>query len=374
MNILLPTAISVLVPAVFLFLVRRLDLYASGSVRSVLLCMGGGLAAFPLSFVVNTGTYRFLALGMGGAAAVMAVKTVVAPVVEEMSKSALVTWYSRRPEFTYFVDGAIYGFAAGTAFAIVENLFYLQRAHDLLAMSVNRAFSSSLMHGSASALVGVAVGRARFGRGAGRWLSLVLGWMAAMAVHTSFNHLVNAGPMMGPRLLMAVGVGLGGVALTMGFIRWGLWEEARWLRESLTLDIGVSGQESGLVQRWKELDVLLAPIGAHFGPEKRAMADRFLRLQAQLGLKSKAAAKAEDPALKSGLERQALDLRARMDDARRELGVYCMAYIRSIVPPEGEPIWQALESRLADDLPSEGKMWGLLADRAGGAPAHPGAL
>ena len=119
------------------------------------------------------------------------------------------------------------------------------------------------------------------------------------------------------------------------------------------------------MQRWKQLDTLLAPIGAHFGPEKRALATTFLHLQAQLGLKTKAAALASDPALKAGLERQAEALRLRMDESRRTLGVYCMTYIRSIVPPEGDTLWQSLELRLADELPSEGKMWGLLADRVG---------
>lgn len=370
MNVLLPVAISILVPAVFLYLVRRLDLYASGSLTTVLLCMVGGLAAFPISFVLNTGAFRLLTLGMGAAAALLAVKTLVAPLVEELSKSALVTWYARRPEFTYFVDGAIYGFAAGTAFAIIENVYYLQRAKDLMAMSVNRAFSSSLMHGAASALVGVAVGRYRFGRGAGRWGGLLLGWLAAMSLHAGFNHLVNGGPMMGARLAAALGLGLGGVALTMGFIRWGLWEEARWLKEALTLEIGVSGQESGLVQRFKELDILLAPVQAHFGPQKRALADQFLRLQAQLGLKTKAATMAQDPALKAGLQQQADALRGRMDALRRELGVYCMSYLRSIVPPEGDSVWQTLAAQLTDELPSQGKMWGLLADRAKPAPPH----
>lgn len=365
MSHLLPLAISILVPAVFLLLVRRLDLYASGSMRTVMTCMLGGLAAFPLSYVLNTGAYRTLLMGLGSAAALLAVKTLVAPVVEELSKSALVTWYARRPEFTYFVDGAIYGFAAGTAFAIVENLFYLQRANDLMAMSVNRAFSSSLMHGSASALVGVAVGRYRFGRGSGKWAGLLLGWILAVALHAGFNHLVNSGPMMGARLAAALGLGLGGVALTMGFIRWGLWEEARWLRESLTLQAGVSRQESGLVHRFRELDLLLAPLGDHFGAAKREQAERFLRLQAQYGLKAKAAGLAEDPQLATGLQAQADALRNQMDQARRDLGLYCMSYLRSILPPEGDSLWQSLSANLTDEAPSEGKLWSLLAQRAG---------
>ena len=38
--------VAIAVPLVFLALVRWLDLYASGSLKSILICLGGGMAAF----------------------------------------------------------------------------------------------------------------------------------------------------------------------------------------------------------------------------------------------------------------------------------------------------------------------------------------
>ena len=79
-----------------------------------------------------------------------------------------------------------------TWFKVVENLFMLSvtESEYPLAVSVNRAFATSLMHGTTSALVGVALGRLRFGRGPTRVASLLLGWAAAMALHITFNTLV----------------------------------------------------------------------------------------------------------------------------------------------------------------------------------------
>ena len=96
------------------------------------------------------------------------------PGVEELVKAVVLVDQVRRPSFTYFVDGAILGFAAGTGFAMIENLVYLlgAPAADGLGLSINRVFGASLMHGTACALVGVALWRGRFGRYARRAVAL----------------------------------------------------------------------------------------------------------------------------------------------------------------------------------------------------------
>jgi len=109
--------VAVVIPLAFLFLVRRLDLYALGTFPTVLICMGGGIAAFLAAYLLNN-----TLLPLVGYALMI---TLVAPIVEEVLKSLLLVYYVRQPDFTYFVDGAIYGFAAGVAFAVVENLLYL---------------------------------------------------------------------------------------------------------------------------------------------------------------------------------------------------------------------------------------------------------
>ncbi len=357
LDILLPMSVAVGLPLGFLVLVRRLDLYASGGFHVVVACLLGGLAAFPLSFALNTRLLGLATASLGAAAAILWIKTVAAPVVEEIAKSLGLLWAARGTQFSYFVDGAIYGFAAGTAFAVIENLFYLQQASDPLGMAVNRAFSTSLMHGSASALVGVSLGRFRFGRGHARLLALTGGWAAAILMHMGFNRLVNSGSIDTFVLVLAYAIGLGGLGLTMLFIRWGLREEAVWLRETLGLDIGVSRQESAVVQQLADLDRLLGPFEAHFGTEKRMLAERFLRLQARLGLKVKAASMAGEQKIAGRLQAEADALREEMDGLRRELGVYCMSYLRSILPSEDRPLWSALEQAIAEAPAPTTSLW-----------------
>lgn len=369
-----PVAVAIAVPLVFLFLVRRLDLYASGSFAAVFGCFVAGLLAFLAAHLVNTRFLELLlGLGVALATARMVLRTVFAPIAEEILKSLGVVFYERRPEFTYFVDGAIYGFAAGTAFAIIENVDYVRHAASgvALGLSVNRAFTTSLMHGGATALVGVAIGRFRYGKGRTRRAALVLGWTAAIALHMAFNTLVNAGPVTPPILVGAYAIGLGAVGLTMLFIRLGLREEQRWLRESLGLDIGVTAGESEAVQQLADIDELLAPVEQSFGREKRDQVETFLRLQARLGLKRKAWALSEDPDRKAALAGQVDGLREEMDDQRRAVGVYCMAYVRSILPPEAEPLWGQLEANVDEvarrraDEGGGADLWAALGDRTG---------
>lgn len=354
---ILAIVVAISVPLVFLYLVHWLDLYASGSFRVVVICLLWGVTAFILAFQANTFTLRFVGFGL--------LVTLLAPIIEEILKSLILIYYVRRPDFTYFVDGAIYGFAAGTAFAVLENLPYLGRAGSEagLLVALSRSFSTSLMHGSASALVGVSLGRLRFGCGFSRTASVLLGWAAAMALHITFNNVINRGQGL-LMLLLAVVIGLGGVGLTALFIFWGLREERRWLRETLGLQVGVSSGESAIVQQLDNLDPLLAPIGERFGTDKRKQVEALLRLQAQLGLKRKVQELTSDPKLRAEMGAQVTALRQEIDTARRDLGLYCMAYVRSILPPETEPIWahlgRTLETSEASSAPS---VWSRLGDK-----------
>jgi len=347
---------AVAVPLGFLALVRWLDLYASGSIKGVLICFGWGLAAFLLALQINT--------FVGGFVGFTLLVTLFAPIIEEVCKSLILVYYVRRSDFTYFVDGAIYGFAAGTCFAVLENLFYLSNAGGAggLTLAFGRAFSTALMHGSATALVGIALGRLRFGRGASRLASLLLGWGAAMTLHITFNNVVNqqAGQL---TLVLAIVLGLGGVGLVIGFIFWGLAQERRWLHETLDLQVGVSAGESAVVQKLDDLDALLAPVGEHFGADKRKQVEAFLKLQAQLGLKRKVQAMTPDLKLRAEMEAQVSALRDEIDGVRRGLGVYCMSYVRSILPPETEPLWARLGQALETRFSSGPSLWSALDDK-----------
>ncbi|MGB8646483.1 MAG: PrsW family intramembrane metalloprotease [Anaerolineae bacterium] len=350
-------AVAVAIPIAFLLLVRWLDLYASGSFWTVILCFIWGVLAFSIVFPIND----FFIARLGYWEVVKG----TAPVVEEITKSLMLIYLVRRPNFTYFVDGAIFGFAIGTGFAVRENIFYLTSTPDVsLMLGLTRAFSTSLMHGSASALVGVALGRLRFARGWSRIIAPVVGWTAAIALHLSYNNIINTQDAGLIIILIGVVIGLGGVGLNAGFIMWGLQEEKRWLRETLKLDVGVSSGESSVIQKLDDLSEMLVPIRDRFGPEKAKQVETFLRLQAQLGLKRKVQAMSPDGKLREELTVQIADMRTEMDKLRRSVGVYCMSYVRSILPPETESFLINLSERMVVQEPTaKGSLWNKIGSR-----------
>ncbi len=353
----IPAIVAIAIPLFFLYLVRWLDLYASGSFKVLLVCLGWGMMAFFLALQVNT--------YVGGIVGYGALVILFAPIIEEILKSSVLIYLVRRPSFTYFVDGAIYGFAAGTAFAVLENVLYLSRAGagEALFVALGRALSTSLMHGSASALVGIALGGLRYGRGPIRFLSLFLGWAAAMSLHVAFNNSLSRVP--GSfSIMIAIVLGLGGVGMVAAFIFWGLRQERRWLKDTLGLGVGVSSQESAVVQQMSDLDVLLAPIGERFGEAKRKQVESFLKLQAQLGIKRKQQEMTQNEKQRQDLGNQVAALQKEMDGLRRDVGVYCMSYVRSILPPETEPIWSRLGENLAGKETSTGpSLWSTIGNK-----------
>lgn len=363
---------AILLPLLFLYIIYALDLYASGHFRTVTTCFVWGLMAFALALGINTGFKNLVLEGvlrMDLARSYALTVVLVAPIVEEIVKSLALVYFGRRPDFTYFVDGAIYGFAAGIGFSILENFFYITQAGTASqgpVLVISRAFSTCLMHGSASALVGVSIGRFRYGRGQTRVLAMFLGWGAAMALHMGFNRvayfLTGA-----PLLLGAVGLGVGGMVLIALFIRWGLAEEKRWIEEKLGLELRVTKGEKALVQELHDVADLLKPVAERFGKDKTAQVEQFLVKQAQLGIKQKSSELATDPRLKEQVQAQMAELHHDIDQLRREVGVYCMTYVRSILPLELVVQWMSdLERRVVEarSRPAQFNLWGDLESKA----------
>jgi RsiW-degrading membrane proteinase PrsW (M82 family) len=365
-----------------LYVIYALDLYASGRFRTVVTCFAWGMVAFGLAYVLNTAVKQNLLegwLGMDprGQQSMTMTVVLVAPIVEEIVKSLALIYFGRRPDFTYFVDGAIYGFAAGIGFSVLENLFYLfqpagQSQGALLAVS--RSFSTCLMHGSASALVGVSIGRFRYGHGWTRLLSAILGWGAAIILHSGFNRVVEFWE--GTAFLLgAVGLGVGGVVLIALFIRWGLVEERRWIEETLGSQQRVTSKEKALVRELASVQELLKPIEERFGREKTIDVEDFLLKQAQLGIKQKSSQMLTDARLKAEVEAQIAELQAEMEALRRKVGIYVMTYVRSIFPPESTLLWTNLQQSVAEaqqktEAP-QFNLWGRLqteAQRRGAGP------
>ena len=60
-------------------------------------------------------------------------------------------------------------------------------------------------------------------------------------------------------------------------------------------------------------------------------------------------------------------LRSEVDRVRRSIGVYCMTYVRAILPPAGEPLWHRLNRTLTETSPADRKsgpnLWRTLGEK-----------
>ncbi|MBI3914694.1 MAG: PrsW family intramembrane metalloprotease [Chloroflexi bacterium] len=323
----LPALFAIAIPLTFLFTVRWLDLYSSSNLRMIVACISWGILVSAVSLRLNSALVPILGLE--------SVATRLAPITEEILKSLLLIYLVRQTKFHYFVDGAILGFAIGTGFTVGENLRFLTGAgtsQDLI-LTLGRVFSTSLMHSSATALVGISLGLFRLEKGNTRMVGLVLGWVAAIFGHFIFNTNLFAGSQSSLLTIgVALGLGIGGLLITVLFISWGLYEEKKILESTLRKGAGIRAGEATIIQSIADHDMLFDPIEERFGTKKRKQVEAILQIEAQIGLKRNIQEETDDPKLEKQLASEIAALKKDARSKRREVGYYCMAYVRSVLP------------------------------------------
>ncbi|MCW5590488.1 MAG: PrsW family intramembrane metalloprotease [Burkholderiales bacterium] len=167
----------------FLAALLYLDSYKLVKLRSVIAVVCAGAAVAGAGYLANGWL-----MGASGLE-FRSFTRYVAPVSEELLKGLVIVALVRAHRVGFLVDAAIFGFAVGAGFALVENLFYLHQTPGAgLGVWIVRGFGTAIMHGGATALFAV-LGLARIeqaGRaGVGQYLP---GFAIAVALHSAFNH------------------------------------------------------------------------------------------------------------------------------------------------------------------------------------------
>jgi len=126
---------------------------------------------------------------------------VIAPLAEEPGKAAILLLIIWHADFDNMTDGFVYGAAAGLGFGMTENfLYFLGAMHDLgiwFGTVVVRTCYSAVMHATATAIVGSALGWARFRHPRVLFLSGCFGLLVAIGVHGLWNGLLTFDEMLG---------------------------------------------------------------------------------------------------------------------------------------------------------------------------------
>jgi RsiW-degrading membrane proteinase PrsW (M82 family) len=175
-----------LLPVVlFLAALILVDSYKLVSRKSVALALAAGAVSASLSFLANR---LLLASGHLDEAIL---RRYVAPLLEESLKAIYIVYLVRSARVGFLVDAAILGFAVGTGFALVENLYFAGATWDPSpGLWIVRGLGTAVMHGSATAIVGILSKSLTERRRSGSLVLFLPGLALAAAAHAVFNHVL----------------------------------------------------------------------------------------------------------------------------------------------------------------------------------------
>ncbi|HET9748418.1 MAG TPA: PrsW family glutamic-type intramembrane protease [Casimicrobiaceae bacterium] len=181
--LLVHVVIGVLPVLAFLAALVMLDSYKLVTIRSVVTVVGAGLFAAVVCYYVN----GYLA----GATALdfRSYSRYVAPVVEELGKAVIVVALIRAHRVGFLVDAAILGFAVGTGFAIVENVYYQYLVPTATVGTwIVRGFGTAIMHGGCTAIFAMAGLALRERARSLGYAAFLPGLAIAVVLHAAYNH------------------------------------------------------------------------------------------------------------------------------------------------------------------------------------------
>jgi RsiW-degrading membrane proteinase PrsW (M82 family) len=186
-NFLLSALVALLPVLVFLAVLLYLDGYKLTNLRTVMALVVVGAVAAGASFVVNAVAFDALAVEM------TTFTRYVSPLTEELLKALVVVALIRLHRIGFLVDAAICGFAVGTGFAVVENLYYLEHARDAaMGTWLVRGFGTAIMHGGATAIFGVMSLAMVEKAGRASLPSFLPAFALAAVLHSAFNHVYHS--------------------------------------------------------------------------------------------------------------------------------------------------------------------------------------
>jgi protease PrsW len=267
---------SLLPVLLFLASLFLFDSFKLVSRKSLLLCLLWGVIAAWLAYHMNGWLVGQLALDSS------IFSRYLAPLTEELLKSVLLLVLVFRQRIGFSIDAAIYGFAAGTGFALAENIAYLNflSPDATLVVWMIRGFGTAIMHGGATALFAMLlIGGIQ--REKPFLLSLIPALVLAYLVHSGFNHFF-LNPYLQVALIVTVLPALFYIIFQQSTHVLQQWLEIEFSNEVEMLSMIRRGEFSGT-----KAGNYLVELKKHFSPEMILDLYCYLSLYLELSVKAK---------------------------------------------------------------------------------------
>ena len=167
-----------------LFYLDSYKLVKLGWVVAIVVC---GAVAAGVSYLLNAAILAIVKIDL------IDYSRYIAPLVEEFAKALIIVGLIYAHRIGFLVDAAIFGFAVGTGFALVENVYFLRLIPDAgFGTWILRGFGTAIMHGGTTAIFGV-MGLALLEKTRERnVVALLPGFVLAVLLHSGYNHLTSS--------------------------------------------------------------------------------------------------------------------------------------------------------------------------------------
>ncbi|HKI78588.1 MAG TPA: PrsW family glutamic-type intramembrane protease [Ignavibacteriaceae bacterium] len=143
-------AISILPVVVFLALLIYMDSFKLVKISQVAETIIAGIVAAIVSYFINSYLLNNYPIQAN------TYKMYFSPVVEESLKASFIIYLLAKGKVGFMIDAAIYGFAIGTGFALIENIYYLGALNEPnLIIWFIRGFGTAVMHGGTIAIFAI---------------------------------------------------------------------------------------------------------------------------------------------------------------------------------------------------------------------------
>lgn len=173
--------VSLLPVIVFLFILNSLDTFKLLKVSVIVLGILWGVSVALLASQINNYFFSFLDYKL--------VVGLTAPVVEEFLKYGIIIFLFHKNKLGFLSDSLIIGFASGTGFSIIENIFYLNQLETQnLMFWIIRGFGTAIMHGTATGIASVVAQNFISRNEQLKYRHLLSGLMCGILIHVVFNN------------------------------------------------------------------------------------------------------------------------------------------------------------------------------------------
>ena len=340
---LAPSLVGVLPALAFLGALLYFDSYKLVPLRAVLLAiLVGGICA-GLAWLANQQIGSSLDLSR------TALSRYAAPLVEELLKALVLVFLLRTHRIGFLVDAGIYGFAVGTGFALVENVYLLQvQSQANLAVWIVRGFGTAIMHGGCTAMFAVIAAAMSETRAHLTARDLLPGFLLAVVTHSLYNHFFPfttcfcqqslfffLNPLLSTALILIVVPVVSHVVIKHSEESVSVWLDIGFDADTRLLEILHSGDFSG-----SRAGRYLTSLQEHFPGEVVADMLCYLRLHKELALRAKGVLLMRENGLDVELDQDVRDTLLEMKHLQKNMGRTGQAAIRPFLKLSRKDLWQ----------------------------------